>query len=168
MKSMKIHIIGCSGSGKTYLAKQLSKKYHIPHFDLDDIQWDNQAKGYGVKRPVSERSTLLQEILANDEWIIEGVYYSWVQQSFEEADKIYVLDMPGYIYKSRIIIRSIKRKLGIEKGKKENWKSIYNLLKWTDTFQNKNLADIKSILEKYENKVIWISCKKDIEKIISI
>ena len=44
---MKIHIIGCSGSGKTYLANTLSKKYNISHFDLDDIQWDNNAKGYG-------------------------------------------------------------------------------------------------------------------------
>lgn len=42
---MKIHIIGCSGSGKTYLAKALSEKYTIPHFDLDDIQWDNNAAG---------------------------------------------------------------------------------------------------------------------------
>ena len=25
----------------------------------------------------------------NDEWIIEGVYYAWVQQSFDEADKAF-------------------------------------------------------------------------------
>lgn len=47
---MKIHIIGCSGSGKTYL---LSEKYNIPHYDLDDIQWDNNSDGYGVKMPIS-------------------------------------------------------------------------------------------------------------------
>lgn len=46
---MKIHIIGCSGSGKTYLANALSKKYNISHFDLDDIQWDNNAKEYGKR-----------------------------------------------------------------------------------------------------------------------
>lgn len=163
---MKIHIIGCSGSGKTYLATALSKKYNIPHFDLDDIQWDNNAQGYGVKMPVEKRNVLLQEILVNDEWIIEGVYYAWVQQSFEEADKIYVLDMPKYLYISRIIIRSIKRKLGIQKGKKETLKSVYNLLRWTETFQNNNLKEIKSILDKHNSKVIWITNKKDIQKII--
>lgn len=163
---MKIHIIGCSGSGKTYLANVLSKKYRIPHFDLDDIQWDNNAQGYGVKMSPEKRNALLQEILCNEEWIIEGVYYAWVQQSFDKADIIYVLDMPEYIYKTRIIIRFIKRKLGIQKGKKETLKSVYNLLKWTDTFQNKNLKEIKSILEKYDRKVIWISNKKDIQKII--
>lgn len=163
---MKIHIIGCSGSGKTYLATALSKKYNIPHFDLDDIQWDNNAQGYGVKMPVEKRNVLLQEILANDEWIIEGVYYAWVQQSFEDADKIYVLDMPKYLYTSRIIMRSIKRKIGIQKGKKETLKSVYNLLKWTEIFQNKNLQEIKSILDKYNSKVVWITNKKDIQKII--
>ena len=95
---MKIHIIGCSGSGKTYLANALSKKYNISYFDLDDIQWDNNAKEYGKKRTLDERKALLQEILYNnDEWIIEGVYYAWVQQSFDEADKIYVLNIIRHI-----------------------------------------------------------------------
>ena len=163
---MKIHILGCSGSGKTYLANALAKKYNIPHFDLDDIQWDNNAEGYGTKRPLEERNALLQEVLNNNEWVIEGVYYAWVQQSFDEADKIYVLDMPRYLYKSRIIIRSIKRKLGIQQGKRETLKSVYNLIKWTETFQNKNLKEIKTILDKYENKVIWLSSKKDVGEII--
>ncbi|MCM1236529.1 MAG: DNA topology modulation protein FlaR, partial [Ruminococcus flavefaciens] len=135
---MKIHIIGCSGSGKTYLAKALSKKYNIPHFDLDNIQWDNNAQEYGVKMPPEKRKMLLQEILCNREWIIEGVYYAWVQQSFDEADIIYVLDMPRYLYINRIIIRSVKRKLGIQKGKKETLKSVYDLLKWTEKFQHNN------------------------------
>ena len=163
---MKIHIIGCSGSGKTYLANALSKKYNISHFDLDDIQWDNNAKGYGEMRTLDKRKALLQEILFNNEWIIEGVYYAWVQQSFDEADKIYVLNMPSYLCKSRIIMRFIKRKLGILKGKRETLKSVYNLLKWTETFQNKNLKEIRSILDRYDDKVIWLSRKKDVEKII--
>lgn len=84
---MKIHIIGCSGSGKTYLANALSEKYNIPHFDLDDIQWDNTAREYGTKRPLDKRKALLQEVLSNDAWIIEGVYYSWVQQALMKPIK---------------------------------------------------------------------------------
>ena len=164
---MKIHIIGCSGSGKTYLAKALSNKYSIPHFDLDDIQWDNTSDSYGVKMPVEKRNALLNKILSNDSWIIEGVYYSWVEQSFEDADRIFVLDMPEYIYKWRIIRRSVKRKMGIEKGKKETFKSVINLLKWTDTFKNKNLKEIKNQLDKYGEKVVWLYNKNDVNKIIN-
>ncbi|MBQ3602290.1 MAG: DNA topology modulation protein FlaR [Clostridia bacterium] len=164
---MKIHIIGCSGSGKTYLAKGLSRKYKIPCFDLDDIQWYNSADSYGVKMPVEKRNALLEQILQNDSWIIEGVYYSWVGQSFEDADKIFVLDMPQYLYKSRILFRSVKRKLGFAKGKKETLKSVIALIKWTDTFQNKNLKEIKAILNKYNEKVVWLYNKKDVNEIIN-
>ena len=163
---MKIHIIGCSGTGKTYFAKALSKKYNIPHFDLDDIQWDNNSDGYGVKMPTDKRDELLKQILNKDEWIIEGVYYAWVLESFEQADIIYVLDMPKYLYKSRIIIRFLKRKVGIEKGKKETLKSLYNLLKWTNKYQDKNLKEITRILKQYESKVVWISDSKEIDRII--
>ena len=164
---MKIHIIGCSGTGKTYLAKGLSKKHNIPHFDLDDIYWDNNSQRYGVKRDIEKRNELLGDIFAKRDWIIEGVYYSWVQESFEQADMIYVLDIPKYIYKNRIIFRFIKRKLGIEKGKKETLKSLKELLKWTDTFRNNNLLEIETILKKYENKVIWISQSQMVNRIIT-
>ena len=63
---MKIRIIGCSGSGKTYLAKRLSKKYNIPNFDLDDIQWDNSQNSYGVKMPIEKRGQMLNDILQQD------------------------------------------------------------------------------------------------------
>ena len=163
---MKIHIIGCRGSGKTYLAKALSEKYNVPHFDLDDIQWDNNADGYGVKMPVEKRTELLNNILENEDWIIEGVYYAWVGKCFEDADKIYVLDIPKRIYTYRIIKRTIKRKLGLEKGKKESLKSVYNLLKWTNTFQNKSMVEIRKILTKYPSKTVWLKSKRDVENIL--
>ncbi len=48
---------------------------------------------------------------------LENTYYR--VQWFQDADLIYVLDMPKYLYVSRILRRSIKRLLGIEKGKKK-------------------------------------------------
>ena len=163
---MKIHIIGCSGSGKTYLAKALSKKYNTPHFDLDDIQWDNNAGGYGVKMPVEKRTELLNNILDNENWIIEGVYYAWVGKCFEYADKIYVLNIPKRVYTYRIIKRAIKRKLGLEKGKKETLKSVYNLLKWTNTFQKKNMVEIRKILSAYPEKTVWLKNRKEVKRVI--
>lgn len=163
---MKIHIIGCSGSGKTYFAKALSGKYNVPHFDLDDIQWNNNADGYGVKMPIEKRTELLSDILKNERWIIEGVYYAWVGKCFEDADKIYVLDIPKRVYTYRIIKRTIKRKLGLEKGKKETLKSVYNLLKWTNTFQNKSMPEIRKILAEYPSKTVWLRNKRDVANIL--
>ena len=53
---MKIHMIGCSGSGKSYLANFFSEKYEIPHYDLDDIFWENTPNfSYGAKRSCGTR-----------------------------------------------------------------------------------------------------------------
>lgn len=164
---MKIRIIGCSGSGKTYFAKRLSEKYNIPYFDLDNIQWDDSQNSYGVKMPIEKRDQLLNDILQQPNWIIEGVYYAWVQRSFEEADTIYVLDMPKWLYEFRIIKRFLQRKIGLEKGKKETVKSVYNLLKWTDTFQNKNMKEIVKILKVHSSKVVYIKSKREIDKILT-
>ncbi len=164
---MKIRIIGCSGSGKSYLAKKLSQKYNIPHFDLDDLQWDNTQNLYGVKMPVEKRDQMLSDILIKPDWIIEGVYYGWVQQSFADADIIYVLNVPKWLYKTRIIRRFILRIFGIEKGKKETFKSLFNLLKWTDTFQNKNMKEINDILSQYSVKTIYLKSKQEIDKILN-
>ena len=162
---MKIHIIGCSGTGKTYFAENLSNKYSIPHYDLDNIYWDNSSQKYGIKTEIEKRDKLLQNILEKDDWIIEGIYYKWLEQSFKNADIIYILDLPKYIYKFRIIKRFIKRKLKLEAGKKETLKSLLDLLTWPDEFQNEDMKEIIKILETYKEKVHFIKDKKEIKKI---
>lgn len=159
---MKIHIIGCSGSGKTYLAKRLSKKYGVVHIDLDDLQWDNSADAYGVKNSPERRCELLEKVLEQDGWIVEGVYYAWVGRYFEEADVIYVLDVPARVCTARIIRRFIRRKLGIERGKKETLQSLIALLRWTDTFRSKNRKEIETILAPYGDKVRCLRTVREI------
>ena len=153
MSALKIHIIGGSGSGKSHLAETLSAKYGIPHYDLDELQWDSSG-AYGQKRAPEERRRLLDDILEKPDWVIEGVYHSWCLRCFEEADMIYLLSVPRYKYRYRILRRFARRKLGLEKGKKESLRSVAELLKWADRYQEKDMPEIRSILAQYSYKVV--------------
>lgn len=150
---MKIHIIGGPGSGKTFLADNLSRQLGIPHYDLDDLQWDNAA-GYGTKRDAQERDALLRQILQQEDWIIEGVYHKWCGQCFADADRIYLLEVSRCRYRTRILWRYFRRKLGLEKGKKESLRSLTALLRWADNYQNVQLPEIRNKLTSYSFKVI--------------
>lgn len=163
---MKIYIIGCSGSGKTWLADRLAEKYNIPHYDLDDIQWDNSSDCYGIKNTPEKRSELLNKVLENEDWIMEGVYYAWTGQCFADADLIYVLDVPKRVYTFRIVKRFVLRKLGVVPGKKETLKSLRDLLQWTDKFQKVNMRDIRTILGQYGNKVRYLCTRGEINSIL--
>lgn len=160
---MRIHIIGCSGSGKTYLAKKLSVKYNIPCYDLDNLQWDNESESYGIKMEPAKRNALLQEILKQENWIIEGVYYKWVGDCFHDADIIYLLKIPPYIYKYRILKRFVRRKLKLESGKKETLSSVVNLIRWTDEFETINMKEIEKMLKPYKRKVHYLRNNRQIQ-----
>jgi len=45
-------------------------------------------------------------------------------------------------------------------------KSLLDLLKWTDKFQNEDMKEIIKILKKYKEKVHFIKSKKEINKIL--
>jgi adenylate kinase family enzyme len=106
---MKIHIIGGSGTGKSYISEKLSCKFNIPHFDLDNIFWDNTAETYGTKMPVGERTEMLNDILKNNHWIIEGVSLVWTNDyQSNKIPKIVAFLEP---YKDKIIFVDKTKKI---------------------------------------------------------
>ena len=48
---MKIDIIGSVASGKTTLAKNISLKYQVPHFEKDNIVWERTPNGDQMRTP---------------------------------------------------------------------------------------------------------------------
>ena len=110
----------------------------------------------------------MHEILMKEDWIMEGVYYDWCDSIFEDADRIYVLEISPGICKRRIVKRFLRRKLKLEPGKKETIKSLIALLKWTGRYQNHNLLEIKKKLQSFSEKTIYIHSVKEERMLIDI
>ena len=161
---MRIHIIGGSGSGKSYIAERLKNKYHLEIIDLDTIEWKDN---YNIKTPIETRKKELKKVVKKDNIIVEGVYYEWIQESLKKADYIFYLDIPYKTQRNRILKRSLYRKLGIYKtDRKETFKSIKDLLQWTKDYNSTLQPRIKKVLEPYKNKVYNVRGYDEIIKII--
>ena len=81
------------------------------------------------------------------------MYHKWCAQCFADADRIVLLEVPRHTCRYRIIRRFVRRKLGLEKGKKESLKSLIALLRWADRYQQVNLPEIRQLLAPYAGKV---------------
>ena len=164
MKYKKLHIIGGPGSGKTYCARQLSKKWDIDHFDLDNIFWDKSVNHYGIKNSKNKREEELKKILKKDKYIIEGVYYSWLKESFKSADLIIILKPSVWLRDYRIIRRFIKRKLGLIKSKKETLRDLINLLKYNHSYDQNNLQNALQIINKNNQNILFVKTYQELKE----
>ncbi len=140
MNRPRIHIIGGPGSGKSFVAAELSHRLGVPAYDLDDLFWDRSASRYGVRSDAAERDRRLAAIVAQDSWIIEGVYYGWLAPSFEAADMILELTPSLWVRHWRVIRRFVLRKLGRRASKHESLADLWRLLRWSHTYDRRHLA----------------------------
>ncbi|MEJ5064574.1 hypothetical protein WH279_13775 [Erwinia sp. MYb375] len=107
----KILIIGRPCSGKTTLAKKLSRLWGIPSYDLDDINW---RKGWD-RVNVEEMNQRVQCILSTDEWIISGDYLSGLPQRLSHATDVIILNVNGFTATYRYFKRVLFRTFGQER-----------------------------------------------------
>lgn len=149
----KIHVIGSVGSGKTTLARKLSAQLGIPHYELDNVVWERGPHG-DRRRNEKERDALLQEIIASDSWIIEGVHHTWIMESLRQADQIILLDPPYSQRTYRIFKRFIKQKLHLEKANyKPTIKMFGKMFRWNRYFETVSKPEIVELLKPYEEKL---------------
>ncbi|WP_221568433.1 DNA topology modulation protein FlaR [Alkalihalobacillus sp. TS-13] len=160
----RIHIIGSVGSGKTTLAKVLSDRLQIPHYELDNVVWRRTAFG-DVRRTEQERDERLGEIISTEQWILEGAHHTWIKESLQNADCIILLDTPYSKRVYRIIKRFIFQKFGLEKANyKPTFKIFRKMFVWNAAYQNQNRQEILELLSTYDEKVVILQDNKQIEK----
>ena len=104
---MKIAIMGYVGSGKSVLARNLSKKLGIPKLELDDIAFDLNWKAVDREKILPD----IQKLMEQDSWIIDGNYDDLLQsQRLEMADKIIFVMLPRILCLLRALRRTKERK----------------------------------------------------------
>ncbi|MGH3978439.1 MAG: DNA topology modulation protein FlaR, partial [Pseudonocardiaceae bacterium] len=87
----RIAIIGCGGSGKTYLANQLAALLNLPLTHLDAVFYDADWN----LLPAEEFATLQEKLVAEPRWLIEGNYASSLPIRLARVDTVIFLDLPA-------------------------------------------------------------------------
>lgn len=161
MRPSKIYIIGCLGSGKSFLGKKLSEKSGVEHFNLDDVVYLD--KNFN-KREEKERDIILEKIIKKKSFIMEGVYTKdWILPAIEESSLIIYLDITPLTRLYRFIKRNIKQ--GTLRQKGFFGRSLLVLgFKYKETDRTK--TKYERLLKPYQDKMTIIKSEKEVNYFI--
>lgn len=159
---MKILIIGSVASGKTSLARKLSRKLNINYYEIDSIVHDDRNN---YKRSPEEQKKIINEINDKEnDWIIEGTLRKNLFYLLDMTDVIVYLNINVRIRKWRIIKRFVKQKLRLEKSNyKPSIEMLKLMFKWTSDFE-KNKNELELMLDTYKEKLIKLNNKNEIKR----
>jgi adenylate kinase family enzyme len=117
----RIAIMGCGGSGKSHLARELGARLGITPVHLDARYYDQDWK------PLDQEAfAALQHGLVDvPRWIIDGNYASTLPIRLQAADTVIFLDLPGWACLLGILQRQVRHGGGQHQANGE-----YNRITW--------------------------------------
>jgi len=161
----RIMIIGCPGSGKSTLSKQLAMKLKLPLVHLDQMYWKSNWQ------PISNEifdELLLREV-EKDEWIIDGNYSRTISMRLEKCDTIIYLDYHRMTCLLGVLKRVIKGygKTREDMGENCPERLDWSFLKYVWTFNQRRREEYLRLLRCQKDKrVIILRYRSDGAKFI--
>lgn len=101
MTPQRIVVVGCSGGGKSTLARALGDRLGLPVVHLDVLFWQPGWVG-SAREPFRAR---VAEALAGDRWVVDGSFANTLDLRLPRADLLVVVDLPRW----RCIVRALRR-----------------------------------------------------------
>lgn len=103
----RISVVGTTGSGKTTIAKEISKQLEVPYIELDALYWDKDWKG--VKETVFQNR--VTKMISGDRWVVDGNYSRVRQLIWERAETVVYLDYSFIRTFWQLMTRTIRRSI---------------------------------------------------------
>lgn len=96
----RVVVVGCAGSGKTTLAREVAARLDARHIERDAVG-DDEVPGFAVLVAAAVEA-------AGRRWVFDGAPYNAEAQVYPYADALVALDYPRRIVWRRVVARSLR------------------------------------------------------------
>ena len=146
----RVVVVGTSCSGKTTLARQLSRALGSAHTELDAIHW----KPGWQERPVDEVRQMASEAASGERWVMDGNYRSVRDIVWGRATTVVWLNYPFRVVLWRALSRTTRRVITQEElfsGNRESFRQSFlsrdSIILWAITSHRRVRQEYRRILD---------------------
>ena len=139
MQMRRVSIVGCSGSGKTTVAKDLAVRLGVPHIELDALYHQRDWQ----PTPRDDLRARLVELTEAGGWVVDGNYHALVQDIvWGRADTVVWLDPSRRAVMWAVVRRTLGRMIlrtELWNGNRERFRNLFdrrpeeNIILWSWT-----------------------------------
>jgi adenylate kinase family enzyme len=123
--ALRLHLIGCSGAGKTTLGRALAGRLGLAFVDLDELFWEPGWRDVGH----AELTRRLAPTLLQPGWVVVGNYGPTTEPHvWPLLTHLLVLDLPYALLMRRTLWRTLRRAITRERFCNGNQESLLRLL----------------------------------------
>ncbi|MGI5293023.1 topology modulation protein [Nonomuraea polychroma] len=122
MRMKKVAIVGCSGSGKSHLARELGRRLDAQVTHLDAVFYDDEWNAL----PQEKFEALQGDFCAADRWVADGNYNSTLRIRLEACDTVIFMDVPTWAALWGVFSRQVRHGAGQDQAS-----GVYNRINWS-------------------------------------
>ncbi len=145
---MRIALIGCGGSGKTYLSKQLAEHFRAPVTHLDSVYYDDEWNTLDNER----FAAIQEELVAAPSWVIEGNYAGTLPIRLRAADMVIFLDNPPVVCLWGIAQRRLRHGRGQNDSTGVYDRVTWNFIRYVWDYRKSMAPRVRQLINEHASK----------------
>ncbi len=141
----RIVIVGCGGSGKSHLARQLGAALDLPVTHLDAVYYDEAW----APLPQAQFAAAQRDLVAEPSWVIDGNYASTLPIRLAAADTVVFLDLPATTCLAGIAHRRLRQGGGQDKATGAYDRITWDFVRYVWNYRRSMRPRVRALIDQH-------------------
>ncbi|HWF49980.1 MAG TPA: AAA family ATPase [Solirubrobacteraceae bacterium] len=161
----RVAVIGCGGSGKTTLANELARRLEVPVVHIDSYYWQI-IDGERVESTPQQWAARHRQLIATNEWVIDGMKLGVLDERLARADTVIYLDLRTAACLSGIVRRRMRYRGKLRPDLGVYDRITWEFLRWVWSFRRRHRPVLLAKLAGFEGHTILFRRRRDVRRFL--